>query len=118
GGFDLLPRRAHVASGDDFAFEVERVGLLAKGNREIVALRRVQHSPADLGRFPQRDREDAAGERIERAAVADLRLRFAGLAQDSLDGAYRRGRAEPDRLVEDDPAVEHLTSAATRISRG
>src|SRR5206468_12179173 len=29
------------------------------------------------------------------------------LAQDALDRAYRRGRAEPDRLVDDDPAVKH-----------
>jgi len=38
--------------------------------------------------------------------VADLGLGLAGLAEDALYRADRSGRAEADRLVEDDPAVQ------------
>ena len=44
--------------------------------------------------------------------MADLDLRIAALAQRALDRADRLGRAGPDRLVDDDPAVQHLSCAA------
>ncbi len=59
-GFDLLEGGQGVASGDHLAFCVERVGLLAESNGEIIRLGRIQHSAAQLGRFTERDREDSA----------------------------------------------------------
>src|SRR5207248_11563936 len=92
--------------------------LLAEADGEFVSLARVEHSAGELGRFAQRDRENTARERIERAAVADLGLRFTRLAQHAFDRAYRLGRAEAHRLVEDDPAVEHLTVGCRRSPAG
>src|SRR5207247_4914859 len=51
-------------------------------------------------------------------AVADLGLGFSRFAQQALDRAYRLGRAKADRLVEDDPAVEHLTIGGRRSPAG
>src|SRR5204863_6091664 len=74
---------------------------------EVVRLGRVEHADNDLGRFAERDHQHPARQRIERPAMADLGLGLTGLAQQALDRAYRRGRAHAERLVEDDPAVEH-----------
>ncbi len=70
-----------VAGGDDLAFEVERVGLRRRTDREVIGLGRIEHAAGQLGRLAERDRQHAGGQRVERPAVADLGLRLARLAQ-------------------------------------
>jgi hypothetical protein len=77
--------RANVARLHDLAFRIERVGLLAEADREVIGLGRVQHPAGDLGRLADGDWKYAAGQRVERAAVADLGLRLPGLAKRALD---------------------------------
>ena len=98
-------RRTTIAALDDFAFGIERVGLLAELDGEGVDLVAIEHAPGQLGRFAQRDRQHAFGKRIERAAMADLGLGMAALLQHALDRRYRLRRTEPTRLVEDQPPV-------------
>jgi hypothetical protein len=104
--FNIGEARPNIAGGDDLALQVQRVGLLAEADGEVVGFGRVEHSAGELGRFAQRDRQHARRQRIERPAMADLGLGLAGVAQGALDRADRLGRAESDRLVEDDPAAE------------
>ena len=54
----------------DAAFGVVGVALLAPAHREAVDLAAIHHERHGLGRFPERDREQAGGQRIERAGVA------------------------------------------------
>src|SRR5439155_5697912 len=95
-----------------------RIRLLAEADGKFVRLRRIEHAPGELGRFAERDGQDAAGQRVEGAAMADLGLGLAGLAQQALDRAYRCGRTKSERLVENDPAVEHLTIVCRTIPAG
>ena len=87
------------------SFAVERIGFLAELDREGIGLARIEHAPGQLGRLAERDRQHAFGKRIERAAVADLDLAVARLAQHALDRRDGLGRTEAARLVEDQPAV-------------
>ena len=65
----MLERGANLAGCDHFPFGIERVRLFPEANGEVVRLGRVEHSPGDLGRFPQRNRQDAAGQRIEHDVI-------------------------------------------------
>src|SRR5689334_10905724 len=88
-GFDLFARRTNLTRRNDLPFRIQRVRFLAKADGEVVHLRRVQHLAAQLCGFAQSDRKDTARQRIEGAAVPDLRLRLARLPEDALDRAYR-----------------------------
>ena len=110
--------RAAAAGAHDLAFGVERVGLAAELDGERVSLVAVEHPPAQLGRLAERDRQHAFGQRVERAAVADLDLAVAGLAQVALHRGDRLGRAQAARLVEDDPAVHRRGAIATNAGEG
>ncbi len=98
-------RRAPVGALDHLALGVERVGLLSELNGEFIDFAGIEHPPGQLGRFTQCDRQHAFGQRVERAAMADLGLGIARFAQHALDRADRLGRAQPARLVEHQPAV-------------
>ncbi len=114
----LSPRRSHVALRHDLALKVQRIGLAPELHGELVDLARIEHPPAQLGRLADADRQHAGRQRIERAAVPDLDLAEASLPQVAL---YRRDglrRSQPQRLVENDPAIDHsLTSAPDRRLR-
>ena len=101
----MRQRRPDGAGRDHRAFQVEGVRLRAERDREIVDLVAVEHPSGELGRFADRDRQDAGRQRIERAAMADLAFASATVAQGALDGADRLRRAEAMRFVENDPAV-------------
>src|SRR3954451_23134265 len=107
--FGLGAGRAHVARRESLTLGVDRVRLLAEADRKLILLAGVEHAAAQLGRFTECDWKHAGRQWIERAAVAYLRLRLAGLPENPLHGADGGGRAKPERLVEDDPAVEHLS---------
>lgn len=109
-GFQLRQRRAHLAFRDDLPLQIERIGLRAEGDGEVVNLVAVEHPAGELGRLADRDRQHPGRQRIERAAMADLPfLRAAqNLAlgpQRALHCADRLGRAKAMGFVEDDPAV-------------
>ncbi len=93
--------RPHVAGRRDLALGVLGRARLAEAQGEAVLLPRVHDEGHGLGRLAQRDRQDAAGQRIERAAMAGLLC-----AEQPAHAADRRRRAQPDRLVEHDPAVD------------
>jgi hypothetical protein len=103
---DLRRSGVDVTGGDHLALGVERIGLGAKRHAKGILLGRVEHAASELGGLADGDGQDAAGERIEGSAMTDLGLGLAGIVQRALDRADRLGRAEPHRLVEDDPAVE------------
>ena len=88
------------------ALKVERVGLLAEADGEVIGFGRIEHPAGELGRFAQRDRQHARSKRVERAAMPDLGLGLASFAERALDRPDRLGRTHSDRLVEDDPAIE------------
>ena len=77
---DLLDSRPDSAGRDDLAFRVKRVGLLPEADGEIIGLGCVQHPPAKLGRLSERDRQHAAGQRVQRPAMPDLGFGLARLA--------------------------------------
>ena len=68
------PRRSGeaVAGRGDDAGGIVGVARLAEAERELVGLPRVHDVGHRLGRLTHRDRQDARGQGIERAAVADL----------------------------------------------
>ena len=102
---DRCHRRPAIATLGHLALGVVRGGFLAELDGEGVDLVGVEHAPRQLGRFAQRDREHALGQRVECAAVPDLGLGIAALAQHALDHADRLRRTQPARLVEDQPAM-------------
>ena len=102
----------HVTGRDHLPFGIERVRLLAEADGEGILLGRVEHPTGNLGRLADGDRKNSAGERIERPAMADPRLRLAGFAERALDRRHRLRRPEPDGLVEDDPAADPLAPGA------
>src|SRR5215469_6412454 len=115
--FDLLRFGANVAPRGHFPFGIERIGLLAEADREIITLGRVEQPAAELGCFAKSDRQDSAGERVEGSAMPDLGLGLAGFPEDSLHRADGLGRTKSDRFVEDDPAAEHLQVLRAKIPR-
>ena len=64
------PSGARRAVADHLALGVVGVALLAPAHREAVALAPVHHERDGLGRLAERERQEARGERIERAGVA------------------------------------------------
>ena len=82
----------------------------AEAEREAVFLPAVHDEGHGLGRLAERDGQHAARQRIERAAVACL-LR----AEQATHLADRRRRAQPDRLVEHDPAVDLVALSSARV---
>ena len=104
-GSSRLDRRARgrcVAGAHDLALGVVGVGLGAPAHREAVGLGAVDHERHGLGRLAEGDRQDAGGQRIERAGMARL-LRV----EEPLDRADApASRSCPRRLVEDQPAVD------------
>ena len=98
-----------VARRNNHALQIERVGLPPELHGEFIGLGRIEHAPGQFGRFAQRDRQHAGGQRIERAAMPDFDLAVPALAQHALDGGNRLGRAQPRRLVEHDPAMNAHT---------
>ena len=62
--------RAGFARVRHAAFGIVGVALLAPAHGEDVDLAPVHHERHGLGRFAERDRQAAGGERIERAGVA------------------------------------------------
>ena len=67
---DRLGRRPQLARRRDAPFGVVGVALLAPAHREAVALAAVHDERDGLGRLAERDRQEARGERIERAGMA------------------------------------------------
>ena len=92
---------SRVALADDLAVGVVGVGLGAPAHGEEIGLLAILHEGHGLGGLAEGDRQNARGQRIERAGVAGLLAIIDALqARDGL----RRGHA--DRLVEHDPAVD------------
>ncbi len=106
---DLRARRAHVTLGNHLALQIERVGLRAEGHGKRIHLVAIKHPPGELGRLTQRDRQHSRRQRIERPAMPDLDPALAdvepGLPQRALDRRHALRRAQPERLVEDQPAM-------------
>jgi hypothetical protein len=71
GGFDAA-RSVHRALGDHFAFAVAGGGALAQVQRGAVALVGVQADLAELGGGAKAQRQQAGGQRVQRAGVAAL----------------------------------------------
>src|SRR6185437_14723757 len=99
--FNLGGGRAPLRAGDDLPFGVVCRGFLAPAHAETVGLGPVLNDRHGLGRFPERDRQHAGGERIEGASVA----RLFGVEQE-LQPPDRLGRGDAGGLVEIDPAVD------------
>ncbi len=99
------------ARGVDAAFGIVGVALLAPAHGEPVDLAPVHHEGHGLGRLPKRDREQARGQRVERAGMAG-----ALGAEQPLHHAHRMGRGHADRLVEHEPAV-HVALLALALQR-
>jgi hypothetical protein len=97
---DRLGRRPRRTRFDNAALGIVGVALLAPSHRELIGLAAVHDERDRLGGFPERDRQAAGGERIERAGMPGALGRKQPL--DHADGV-RRGHA--DRLVEHQPAV-------------
>ena len=74
---------------------------------EAVDLAAVHDERNGLGRFAERNRQAAGGERVERAGVPRALAR-----EQPLDGADGLRRGHADRLVEHDPAVDVALVAA------
>ena len=94
-----------IAALGDLALGIERSRFLAELDGEGVDLVGIEHAPRKLGRFAQCDREHAFGQRVQCAAMPDLGLGIAALAQHALDHADRLRRTQPARLIEDQPAM-------------
>jgi hypothetical protein len=78
---------------------------VAEGDGEVVGLVAVQQIAAQLGRLAERDREHARGERIERAAVADLDLAVPPRRNAPFSRPTTWAEVRPSGLVDDEPAV-------------
>jgi hypothetical protein len=102
---DLGVGRADVGGGGDLAVGVVGVARFAEAEREAVELRSIHDIGHGLGGSTKSDRQDAGGERIERAAVTGL-LSVEG-ASDAVDHV---GAGEARRLVDDQPAVERTAA--------
>ena len=105
-GFHGLAGRARGARRDHGAFLVLAVGGGAPLNGEEVFLFGIHRPLAGLGGLAQRNRQDARGERVERAAMAGL----LGIQQPFHD-ADGLGGGDVDRLVEHKPAMHRVALA-------
>src|SRR5439155_11562000 len=78
-----------------------------------ILLVRLQHRPGELGRLAHQDQQQPGGERVERAGM----VRF--LRADQLLRLLQRAvGGEPERLVEQQRAVDHLRGfSAESMSR-
>ena len=94
-------RGAPVRSRNDRAFGVVAVGLRAPGHLEPIGLFAVLHVGDGFRRLAEGDGKDAGGDRVERAGMAGLLA-----VEETLQLRDGIGRGYPDRLVEDDPAVD------------
>ena len=103
GGLHLIHGRAHVRPSDDLALAVHAVGRDAPVDGEAIDLLRLHHHGHGLGRFAQRDGQDAAGQWVQRACVTGL----LGVEQ-AADAADGLGRSHLERLVQAHPAVDDL----------
>ena len=99
--FNLGRSRPPLRAGDDLALGVVGRGFLAPAHAEAVGFGPVLNDRHSLGRFPERDRQHARGQRIERAGVT----RLPGVEQE-FEPSDRLGRGDAGRLVEIDPAVD------------
>ena len=86
---------------------IGELGLLAEGDGEAIDLVGIEHPAGKLGRLADRDRQHARRQRIERSAMPDPMLGLARLTQRALDRRDALRRAQAQRLVENDPAVDH-----------
>ena len=111
-----MAARSGRSSGalDDLALGIVGVGLDAPGHREHVGLAPVHDERHGLGRLAERDRQDARGERVERAGMAGL------LGEErALHHRDRMRRRHADALVEHDPAdARRASSGAARRCAG
>ena len=96
----------HIACRHNFTLKVERISLNPELYGEGIDFARIEHAPGEFGRLAQCNGQYPASQRIECAAMADLDLGIAALAQIALHRADRLGRAETHGLVENDPAVK------------
>src|SRR5580693_7595833 len=101
GAADRLVGGTKVAGGSDLALGIFRRARLPEAEREAVFLPAVHDEGHGLGRLAQGNRQHAAGQRIERSAMARLPR-----AEQAAHTADRGGRPQPHRLVEDHPAVD------------
>src|SRR3546814_6976830 len=84
---------------DDATLGIVGLGGLAPAQGEAIALPPVHNVGDRLGGLSEGDRQQAAGQRIESAAVADL-----ARLQDTADAAHDLRRGAAERLVADNPA--------------
>ncbi len=98
---DLAFAGAGVARCRDGAFLVVGGGLGAPADGEGVGFLAVDGERDGLGRFAERDRQDAGRERIERAGVTGL----LGV-EEALHAGERMRAGQAERLIEDQPAVD------------
>ena len=111
-GVDLRVGGADVGGGGDLAVGVVGVAGFAEAEGEAVELGAVHDVGHGLGGGAEGDRQDAGGERVERAAMAGL-LGVEGAA----DAVDHVGAGEARRLVDDQPAVER-TAAGLAAGHG
>ena len=93
------PGRAPMAR--DLAVGIVGVGFRAPEHGEAIGLLAVLHERHGLGRLAESDRQNARGQRVERAGVAGL----LGVEQ-ALQLRDGMGRGHADRFVEHDPAID------------
>jgi hypothetical protein len=88
------------------ALIVVSIAPLAPIHREDILLMGIDHERHGFGRLAQRDRQDAAGRRVEGARMSQL---------GGIDGAANTvnagRRRHADRLVDIDPAIDRTTAA-------
>ena len=109
---NLLVRGSDGRGGAEFAIGIVGVARLTEAKREAVEFRAVHDIGHGLRGGTERDRQDARGERIERAAVTGL-LRVE-CAADAVDHV---GAGQPRWFVNDQPAVER-TAAGPAAGHG
>ena len=98
---DLAFGGSGVARCRDGAFLIVGGGLSTPADGEGVGFLAIDGKRDGLCRFAERDRQDSGGERIERARVTSL-LRV----EEALHPGERVRAGQPERLVEDEPAID------------
>ena len=100
--------RAQLRGRDDLALGVVGVGLDAPGTVKLIDLPPVHHEGNGLGRLAERDRQEAGGQRVERAGMAGL----LGVEQARLTTATRWVEVMPTGLSSTtQPCTSHFLGA-------
>src|SRR5262249_19088829 len=104
--------RGHRGGRRDAAGAIESVGLRAEPDRAAVRLALEQQVARDLGGFSDAERQQAAGERIEGAEMADL-----GGPEARFWSAGGAGRRQALGLGDEEDAVHWSSSSSSSGAR-